>query len=573
VLSRRKFLVQGALGALAIGAAGAVRSIERTPKASAFAPPPGLPTFDVTHYGAFPNGDDATSGFQTAVNLAQANPGGGIVNIPAGTYVFNTETQGVTASVGVHGANPVYFQGAGRDSTELIQQIPTQALISVSTNSTRVSGLTLNCRSFTGGSCLIVNADNTVLYNCRALGSKGYRCFTLFYAGPPGQTPKNYSHFNSNNQVVNCIVVDEIEDDGFSFSFQQNAVISGIQHYGSRLALYVVKNVLVTDYTYQPNFDCDVTRQVTHGYYITPPSDRVKIQNFTTTGYGGIVGGNAQTFPCTNITIINERFQYNSLFPGKPQAMEIGTSDNVSIIGGNFGNFDTSSGKPLFFAPILFDGPLSASNVTIQSSGAAPLDIPAIRFIPSGTSSNTNSYDIKLENVSFPAALSTGSTSGTTTTSTTTGQAAVGPATFRNYGGPNLQIPKVTIDFGSGSIKNQGAPFTQGYFGTEAAGYLITAVKDGSAPLSIVPPTIVVPPGSIGANTVLQADPGAWSTITGGTNTYSYLWQGGSATVTNQPTYTVTQADVNKHSKITLQVTAHNTVGSAAPVTSKPVTA
>jgi hypothetical protein len=593
VLSRRNFLIQGTLGVVAVGAGVALRSIDRTTHATAAPVPSNLPTFDVSKYGALPNGTDATAGFQQAVNLAQSSaPNGGIVTVPPGTYTFTTTTPGFAASIQAHGKYPVYFRGAGPvpANTVLIQQVPSQALLSITTDGSQVSQLTLDCRTFTGGSCLIVEANNTTLANSTALGSKAQKAFTLWYAAPVGNSPKNpyktppvKNVLFYNNSIVDCTIVDEIEDDGISFSYQVNGIIKGVNHTGSRLAIYVCSGITVTDYVYTPNWDCNVTRSVTDGFYITPPSENITITNFTTYGYGGIIGGDAQVLPTTNVVINNHIFKkpppVPALYPTPIQRLEVGTVVGLQI---NGGDFPKDLGAYLYFDP-----PTYAQNVTVQG----PLTIPFVRFNPR---SQPAAIDVTFKDVTFPALTPPSPPPGTTTTTTAGGPLNL--PTFRadviTYKGPtkdylpSTQPPSVTVKGGEFHNVNGPQPglYSQGTFAVESfnspgvvatATPTIAAVYDDQSPVNLAPPMVTANKPAIAHHngTVLTAYEGAWSTATGATNKYTYHWNGASGPTTDNKTYKVVEADKGK--LISVTVTAKNAkpnhFGTPTSATSAPV--
>ena len=571
MVSRRNFLIRGSLGALAVGAGAAVRSVTHAGHASAVPTPTTPPSFSVADYGAYPNGSDATSGFQQAIDAAQAHPGGGIVRVPPGTYTFSAEMPGYQASLVADGTYPVFLQGpGGMNQTTLVQQVLSQTLLSIRTHGSQVSGLTLDCKTFTGGSCLVVSANDTLLTNSRALGSKAQKAFTLYYPGPKGATTSNPS-YNANNSITNCEVTDEIEDDGISYSYQSGGVISNIAHTGSRLALYVCMGTSVSDYTYTPNPDCNVSRFVTNGYYITPPSKNITISDFSTSGYGGVIGGNAQHKECTGITILREKFLPPTMVPSSTgalvpsvQRIEIGTVQGLAITDGVFAGSD-SKGNP-YQASLYFDTPVSSVGVTVAASGVTPLTIPGVRFLcPPGAT-----VDATFTNVAFPGFNVLDST----------GTEAPSP-TFRNLAtGANAPVPTVTVKGGTYNASN-GAGYSEGAFTVSTADggtYGIEASYPGLSPISLVAPAIVAAPTTpptkvITHGTALDALHGSWSSTDADpsvdTNTYSYAWANQTGPVgTDSPTYTVATGDKS----ITVTVTATNSFGPSTPATSAAVT-
>jgi hypothetical protein len=345
-LSRRDLLrSSGVLGLAALASPYVIHGIEGGATASATQTGP---DFNVQQYGALPNGTDATPGFDQAIAAAQASTTGGTVVVPAGTYMFTSKAAGVfAASIQVHNMNavPITILGAGSDKTFLIQQVPGQTLISLHTDGTTIDGLTLDCQMYQGGSCLgvgsvgldvnnnAVGGNNLTLQNCTALGSDGNKSFTLYFAGPPGASQAT-PYYQSGNTVNNCVVHDQIDDDGFSFSFQTNGTISNITHFGSRLALFESSNTTVTDYDYTPNPACDQGNNqgyATNAFWITPPAANITITNFTTSGEGGIISGGGQERIAQNITIVNE------VFTGSGFEFQVGNVEGLTFEGCDFG--------------------------------------------------------------------------------------------------------------------------------------------------------------------------------------------------------------------------------------------
>ena len=132
------------------------------------------------------------------------------------------------ASIQVHRpGRPIVIQGPGDPSqVTLVQHVQGQTLMSVHTDSTVVQHLTFDCQSYQGGTCFgvgsavvngqLVGGNDTILYNCTALGSSGNKAFTLYYRAPPTATEKS-PVYNVGNRIVGCTVHDEIPDDGISF--------------------------------------------------------------------------------------------------------------------------------------------------------------------------------------------------------------------------------------------------------------------------------------------------------------------------------------------------------------------
>jgi hypothetical protein len=254
--------------------------------------------FDVTDYGA--HGDssgDNTANFQSAITAAQGAGAGSTVFVPAGTYYFANATP---ASIQVNGSVPIVFAGAGRDSTTLVETTSGRKdLLSVRTDGTTVQDLTLDTQTFDAGHGLGVGGNHTLVQRIRVIS--GTHTFGIYYSGPPGAHPGNGLHSEGN--VVNDLILnDQFTGDGWSFSFQDNASISNVQHTGSRITIYADTNTTITNYNYTPG-----THGATAAFVMSTPCVNVTITNFTTAGEGGQI----KTAPTVarinqNITINNE---------------------------------------------------------------------------------------------------------------------------------------------------------------------------------------------------------------------------------------------------------------------------
>jgi hypothetical protein len=248
--------------------------------------PSASPTFAVTKYGANGNGvSDNTAAFARAIAAAQA-AGGGTVNVPAGRYSFSSDNSPNRASIVIQGSVSVTLQGMGRGQTFLIEAHPNKGLLSVVTDHTVVSNLTLDTQTHNGGAAIFVRANYTSLLHVSVLG--GAHAFALYYAGPLNATPAAPT-YDVGNRVYDLELNDLVCNDGFSWSFQKNSSISDVVHTGSRLALYVDDATTVTDYWYTPGTQqCDAR----DGFWVTPPADDITIVGFVSSGEGGEVGVN-----------------------------------------------------------------------------------------------------------------------------------------------------------------------------------------------------------------------------------------------------------------------------------------
>jgi hypothetical protein len=414
------------------------------------------PTFNVTQFGAFPNGMDATAGFQRCINAAQAANAGATVVIPAGTYAFKTRVFGApAASIQVHQlGSPITISGAGAGETVLVQHVTAQDLMSVRTDGTVVEGITFDCQSFQGGSCFGVGTvanpngpplggNYTTLQDCTALGSEGYKAFTLYYAGPVGASEDSLI-YNVGNQVLNCTINDQISDDGFSFSFQQNALVENITHFGSRMAIFMCDDIQVKDYDYTMNPFCNQPGSpqgyVTNGFWITPPSSEIQITNFTTSGEGGIISGPVQERQAENITITNHQFT------GDGYALQIGNVAGLTITGSNFGTTNQilfnpgTPGKkwgPGSVDGVSPNGVYGATNVLVENS-----TVPQIQVQTDLSNNGTNTQGFgppvvqaTFTDCTFPELTLNGSANSTFSISPRQDSSVSGPTSFTVNGG------------------------------------------------------------------------------------------------------------------------------------------
>ena len=376
--SRRRNLLLALLGiALVAGAAGGFFLVRPTPKAASKAPSkviPGssgapiltnrpTPIFDVTKFGAVGDGKtDSTAAIHAATAKAQQG-GGGTVYFPPGHYVCSS-TSVAGACVQVDGTVAIWISGDSRDSTKITQIVPARQAVAIHTDGVVVDGLTLDTQSSNAKAAIVVVANHTTLQRSRVLGSQ--RAFALYYVGPQGADKTNPT-YNVGNRVLDTVVNDQITDDGFSFSFQQNGLIQGIQHTGSRLALYIDKSVSVIDYHYTPGSQPSAK----DGFWITPPSTGVVVTRFVSDGAGGIIG--ASPTPgrfSTDIQIIQEQ-----LLGPSGYHLTVGDVRNLVIDGCKF-----NPGNALVFHPRIL-----ADNVVVRNSV-----IPLVQYTHPPTAKVTN---------------------------------------------------------------------------------------------------------------------------------------------------------------------------------------
>jgi hypothetical protein len=255
------------------------------------------PVFSVTSYGAVGNDTgDNTAAFASAIAAAQA-AGGGIVSVPAGTYLFVT---GAPASIQIDGTVPITFAGAGRATTKLVEFTRRKDLLSVKCDGTIVEDLSFDTVTNSGGHGLGDGANNTTVERIQI--NSGTLAFGIYYPGPPGALPGN-GLYSTGNVINDVILNDEIKSDGFSFSFQKNGAVSNVVHTGSRISLYGDSFVTVTNYHYTPG-----AFGATAGWVISTPCDHITITNFVTSGQGGQINNAPSTARVNqSITINGER--------------------------------------------------------------------------------------------------------------------------------------------------------------------------------------------------------------------------------------------------------------------------
>ena len=281
-------------------------------------------TFNVTSYGAVgDNSTDSTQAIRNAIADAQAAGPGSVVYFPTGHYVSNLNDTNPQAIM-VGGSVPITLLGDGAGLSIISERQNAKDLFSIKTDGTTVNGLTLDTQSSNARTAIKVSANNTLLEHSEVLG--GSRTFAIFYPGPPG-AKKATGPFHTGNNVNDVKINDLFKLDGFSYSYQTNGVIQNIDHTGSRLALFVVRNTQVTNYTYHPG----TQPSGKSGFWITPPSDNVTITNFVSDGSGGVLGANTFGFHSTNITIAGEVMRQGG------NHISIGEVDGLVIDGCNYG--------------------------------------------------------------------------------------------------------------------------------------------------------------------------------------------------------------------------------------------
>jgi Pectate lyase superfamily protein len=263
-------------------------------------------TYTVTSYdGCRGNGTtNCYAGLQAAINAAQA-AGGGTVYLPPGTYRVGSSRPLVIAQ-----GPGVTLTGENAATTSIVAGTASPTLLMVKADHAVVSNLTFDSSTVHGGHAVVtVTASYDRVDHCRILGGPG-TSWPLRFAGGQGSASPAHPSYATGNTIDSLFLHDYApgRNDGLDFSFQQDAMLSNIQQIGSRLGLYVDRDVKVTNYTFTPE---PTLSSGTYGYYITPPSYDITIEGFTTSGNGGKIGptppGLSTPRTNVNITIDHER--------------------------------------------------------------------------------------------------------------------------------------------------------------------------------------------------------------------------------------------------------------------------
>ena len=287
--------------------------------------PPPAGSFNIINYGASTASSNNKVAIQGAINAAGKNRG--TVFVPVGIFK-------IAGSLRI--SSMITLEGSNEAKSILLETVHPDDLLSDRANGTTVENITLNTQEYNGGHAFGTTASYTRLQNAIILSGSSPGHFALYYAGHPGATPHNPS-YSTNNKMINIIENDQICDDGISWSFQENSSITNLNETGSRLALYVDKNLLINNYVYHPGVQATSCIHShngipTQGFWITPPSNDITINNFDTYGNGGKLSSGKQLYS-TNITINNENFMTNSGYQ-----LDIGDVNGLTISNSNFAN-------------------------------------------------------------------------------------------------------------------------------------------------------------------------------------------------------------------------------------------
>ena len=259
---------------------------------------------------------------------------------------------GIGSGIEIRGGRPITIAGAGRDLVRLTNRNSGGGLLSIRIDGTVVRDLTVDAASFNTRQALGVVANDVTVENCRILGGRQF--FAIYYAGPAGATP-SAPIYNTRNRLLNDIVSDPVDNDGISWSFQENSLIENLVHTGSRLALYVDRYVTVQNEIFRPGPQGGGIA----GFWISAPSDHITINNVASYGMGGVISDNG-TAGSSAITHAGELL----LVPGN--TLRVDAARGRTITGCNFGTDGT----------LLFTGSMATPSVIVEHCHALPM----IRF-------------------------------------------------------------------------------------------------------------------------------------------------------------------------------------------------
>lgn len=511
------------LAATATGASAAATPATHLQSTASFPCPLPSPCFNVTAFGAKPDGSsDNTAAFNAAILAAQSTSGGGAVYVPAGTYAFTQALNGMP-SVRVKSQSagsslpPVTLEGDGASITTLVEHVARQPLLRVGADRSKVQGLTLDARTYGGGPDVTVVANHTTVTQDDILGAhltgvigSGLKFpFALFFGGPPGASLTKPA-YNYDNTVSDTSIVDGIDNDGFSFSYQSGGTISNIHHFGSRLALYVNQNVTVTNYSFTPNSQC---LGAVNGFWIGAPASNIVIDHFTTAGNGGVISGPGAPGTVSNVTINDEKFTSPS-----GGHLVVGNVNGLTI---NNSSFNSSN-------MLLLNPNRAATGITVENSALARVVVAQFR------GSTYSQLSANFNGDSFAAS----------------------PA------GPTFSYPVPAPGPTAFSIDGGSWPSSGRFYGKPATNVSFTVSQ--LAPIAVSPPMIT---RAARAGDPLSGSTGGWLAGQTPAPTYAYQWDRANTPIANATASTYTPTAPGSYA---LSVTATNPSGSTT-VTSSPL--
>ncbi len=401
-------------------------------------PPPG--SYDVTKYGADPTGQsDSAVAIRKAIAAAQAAGAGNTVYFPAGTYLLNDNGSGTSYNFGQADFDiqntPVNILGAGRNTTKLVEKVGTvtypnqhgtTVFVFSKVNGFTFSGLTVDSQTYNAGDPLDDFGSNTTIEHSAFLGGTNtppnknvfdLRVIKVCNANPGHN---NYGVYGTGN-VINDVILNgrgHGGNDDLDFSCEQNGTISNITDTGWGTALYIDNNVTITNYNFTPS----TYQSSPPGWYVTASSN-ITINNFTTSGHGGII--NSPNHPSSNITIdgeimtkpgfnmvigdANNTVITNSNLSGlqiNPQT----ATNGVSVSASNITQVSCKSGVQITNlvglkcgSPVTYGGVVPPTNLT----GSAPSSTQVNLSWTASTSNSIAHYNVYRNNVVIAAPTGT----------------------------------------------------------------------------------------------------------------------------------------------------------------------